>query len=1653
MLVLGGLMGCLASADAQTISTVAGGGIYDPEVFLTGPQAVVVDKSGNLIVTDGLNYQIRKISPTGVVTTLAGIGIYGYNGDNGPANSANLSKPTNLVLDTTNNTIYFTDFYNRVIRTIDNNGIIRTFAGNGLAGNSGDGGVATQASFKAITGLALDKSGNLYVADSADHRIRVIQKSGIINAFAGTGQYGYSGDNGNASTAQLGNPMGLAVDLIGNIYVADAGINVVRKISGGIITTVAGNGSRTGSLGDGGSALAASIAFPTNVCVDGLGNLYVSDTYHHLIRKIAPNQIISTFAGDGFVDGQNQGRLVGDGNSALAASLNFPLGIQFDKLGNLYIADNQNNCIRRVNANGSIIRITYPNEVVSFPASGIQLASPAFVGVNSSNRPIFSDAGNNVVYLIDSAGLLKSIAGNGNFGFSGDGGLALNATLASPAGIVVDIAGNIFIADKGNHRIRKVFSTGGAIATIAGTGVPGNVGDGNFAVLAQLNRPEGIAIDKMGNIYVADAGNNLVRKIGVNGIITKVAGNGIAGYNGDFITATNAQLNNPLGVWIDTANNIYIADANNFRVRKVSPSGIITTLAGNSLPLFSGDGGLATQAGLTPGGGIVGDNQGNLYIADTYNQRIRKINGGGIITTIVGDGFINSFFEGRFAGDGGLAVKASINFPVGLALDANNQLYLADTKNRRLRKVSATNCISLSPSSFTTTYQNNVVNINWVTKSDAGVTFYVLQRSTDNNTFTTIDSVASKYGNSGGAYGFADTLNIADNILYYRLQYQNANCGTQFIQITDTVLQTSTPTTVNTQDTLYTKDGKLFNSCNQELVLNGVNYAAIDDYYLVKHINAANSKLNQILSSGANAVRIQWVNDGTIRTNQGKDEVASLFHLDTLLSRCGRNQVIPILCLFDQTYLGQTQNWAAFDQLITSFWIRKDVVNLIEKHKNYLIINLGNEVGLWKNSTFSHQAALDSFVVHYRSAILAIRQAGIRVPIMIDAPDFGQNWDVFAGSNSSGTVGQILLTTDPFHNIVFSVHSYWHFKPNEVNNAGENLTAMVDELDQMQTQNLTYVFGEVANNQSPPTNECKWELKYQDFLTLLQQRKIGWLAWTWNDDKCNLRQMANYDPQGNLNNRTDYGDSILLSSRYGLSKNAKRIVCAPAQTNSVRVCNQVYPALTANYTFNRTVNIRWKSTSDTSIAFYSLLRSTDSVHFITLRNFPTGFNASGNTYEWNDTLPLGSNQVYYKLAITDTICGVAYYTPSNKLSILSCNTYPLDSFYASRISDQYIQINWRPVTDANIKYYELQKSFNDTNYVIATTLPAIYKNASGSYQYLDPVSVDSGIVYYRVVAFDSICNIRSINRLSNSVSPFPPITCTPAPVLIRPQWNNENNQTATIQWTALSSAYISVYVLQRSNDGKNYSNVISIPVLPDTLGGRIYTIEDTLPAKRGIFFYRVAYIDTLCAKAPNKFQYSKIDSLVIPCYVITMNSFTSSCEQYAITVKWQPYPNPNVSTYTLERSIDNINYSSLVTYPSLSGINNVDYRYIDTSISRYTDSVSTIYYRISYRDSSVLCKNFKTNLYSDVLAVDPKECNNPPLSLFPNPTSSYLTIKNVQANSIIQVYNFEGQLLLQKKNFFTGNYRLDVRNLPKSSFFIRCVSIWTKGTCTQFIKQ
>ncbi len=646
---------------------------------------LAIGPDGDVYLSTVRDSRVFAVEPSGAIRAVAGIGTEGSSGDGGPATKAQLSNPQGLAVDGAGN-LYIADTDNHRIRKIDSAGTITTVAGNGTQGSAGDGGPALLAQLQRPTDVAFDRSGNLYVAETAGHRIRKIDPNGQITTVAGTGVRGFSGDGGSATQAQLNFPLSMAVDDAGNLYIVDNGNERIRKVdTAGTITLVAGNG-REGRTGDGGPATAAELSNARDVAVDRAGNLYIADTGNDRIRKIDTSGKISTIAGSGIRG------FSGDDGPAGTAHLAVPAAVSVDRDGNVYIASWGSHRVRKVDQNGTITTVAgagpgYPGD--GGPATQAILREPGSTYVDQAGRLYIVDAANHRIRLVQPGGEITTIAGNGIAGFSGDGGPAIDAQLNYPSSVTVDPAGNVYIADKSNHRVRKV-TPDGKIRTIAGTGQELFSGNNGRATETGLSSPTGLVVGGDGSLYIAAGGSDRILQVDPAGVITTVAGNGTRGFSGDGGPAAQAQFFSPTEIHLGRDGNLYITDQGNDRIRRVDPAGIITTVAGNGVEGFSGDGGPARDAQLNNVLGVAVDGYGanNLYVADHGNNRVRKVDPSGRITTVAGTGAAGS------SGDGGPATWAQLNGPAAVSIGANGDLYIAELAGNRVRKVDAAGVIT-----------------------------------------------------------------------------------------------------------------------------------------------------------------------------------------------------------------------------------------------------------------------------------------------------------------------------------------------------------------------------------------------------------------------------------------------------------------------------------------------------------------------------------------------------------------------------------------------------------------------------------------------------------------------------------------------------------------------------------------------------------------------------------------------------------------------------------------------------------------------------------------------------------------------------------------------------------------------------------------------
>ena len=721
-----------------------------------GPEAVAVDSAGNIYVADVLNQEIRKISPSGVVTTLAGSAGQAGSSD-GTGSAARFDDPQGVAVDSAGN-VYVADELNEEVRKISPSGVVTTLAGSaGQTGSSDDTGNAAR--FYQPVGVAVDSAGNLYVADLSNDEIREITPSGVVSTLAGSAAQTGSSD-GTGSAARFDDPEGVAVDSAGNIYVADYVNAEIREITpSGMVTTLAGSPEQYGSTNGTGST--ARFNGATGVAVDSAGNLYVADLWNDEIRRISPSGVVTTLAGSpgqlGFADGTGS-----------AASFYWPNGVAVDSEGNVCVADGENDEIRSVSPSGVVTTLAGVTGYGSSDGIGsaARFEGPFDVAVDSAGNVYVADQGNEEIRKITPSGVVTTLAGSaGHYGSLNGTGSA--ARFDDPMGVAVDSAGNVYVADQGNEEIRKI-TPSGVVTTLAGSaGQQGSL-DGTGSA-ARFRSPTSLAVDSAGNVYVADGENDEIRKITPSGVVTTLAGS--AGQTGSSDgTGNAARFSYPDGVALDNAGNVYVADTSNDEIRKITPSGVVTTLAGSARQTGSSDGAGSAARFASPQGVAV-DRAGNVYVADTSNEEIREITPLGIVTTLAGS-------AGKIGSSDGAGGAARFYLPYAVAVDNAGDLYVADTDNNEVRLVSG-NLVPGDTAAFTEGFDTK----------NAGT----------GKTLTASGSVAD--GNGGSNYTVTFVANTTGQITPRPITVAATTCtkvydGTAFPTVTPTITPGSTVTTL-----------------------------------------------------------------------------------------------------------------------------------------------------------------------------------------------------------------------------------------------------------------------------------------------------------------------------------------------------------------------------------------------------------------------------------------------------------------------------------------------------------------------------------------------------------------------------------------------------------------------------------------------------------------------------------------------------------------------------------------------------------------------------------------------------------------------------------------------------------------------------------------
>lgn len=631
------------------------------------PNGAAVDAQGNVYVADTQNHTIRRITPAGVVTTIAGKAGEPGAAD-GTGNAARFNLPTDVAVDFAG-TIYVADATNHLIRKITTAGEVSTLAGSVGAPGAVDG-VGATARFSSPSGLAVTPAGDIIVADTFNDTIRRITPNGTVTTVAGqAGQRG--SEDGTGTAARFNHPMGVAVDAAGNIFVADSSNITIRRITpAGVVTTFAGSAGKVGAADGVGSA--ARFNPPSDVAVGPDGHVLVADLFNCAVRRVAPDGTVTTLAGQaggpiGWADGTGS-----------AAQFGYLTGITVDSNGNAYAVDLWHNSVRKITPAGVVTTLAGNGDSIGTadgPADKARFYYPSGVAVDAAGNVYVVDRLNYTIRRISSAGSVSTFAGKAGVSAYVDG-VGSAARFFVPQSIVVDRAGNVFVTEPRNHTIRKI-TPDGEVSTFAGAIDLSGSADGTGAA-ARFNFPYGLAIDRADNLYVADRNNCMIRKITPAGTVTTLAGSpNIIGFADG--TGAAAQFSGPEGVAVDNAGNVYVADFYNCTIRKVTPAGVVTTLAGMpKVPGFAD--GTGSAARFNYPSSVAVDDDGNAYVVDTSNHTFRRITPAGVVTTLAG----SAQTEG--SSNDGLGDSVRFFQPTSVAMTRTGFAYVADTQNNTIRQ-------------------------------------------------------------------------------------------------------------------------------------------------------------------------------------------------------------------------------------------------------------------------------------------------------------------------------------------------------------------------------------------------------------------------------------------------------------------------------------------------------------------------------------------------------------------------------------------------------------------------------------------------------------------------------------------------------------------------------------------------------------------------------------------------------------------------------------------------------------------------------------------------------------------------------------------------------------------------------------------------------
>ena len=644
-------------------------------------RGAAIDSSGNMYIADPLNDVIEKVTSGGTLSIFAGTGRTGVP-TAGPATSSDLNHPDGVAVDSSGN-VYIADTINDVIEKVTPSGTLSIIAGTPGHHAPPTPGPATSSSLYHPAGVAVDGSGNVYIADTDNEMVEEVTTGGTLSIIAGTGTSG-APTPGPATSSDLSNPSGVAVDSSGNVYIADTNNQVVEKVTPGTPGTLSiAAGTGTSGAPTPGPATSSDLSDPSGVATDSSGDVYIADQANGRIEEVTPSGTLSIIAGTGGQGPPTPG-------PATSSNLYNPAGVAVDSSGDVYISDGLAGVVAEV-ASGSLSiaagLIDYGPPTAG-PATSSDLSDPSAVAADRVGDLYVADPLNDVIEKVTSGGTLSIFAGTGRTGVP-TAGPATSSDLNHPDGVAVDSSGNVYIADTINDVIEKV-TPSGTLSIIAGT--PGHHAPPTPgpATSSSLYHPAGVAVDGSGNVYIADTDNEMVEEVTTGGTLSIIAGTGTSGAPTPG-PATSSDLSNPSGVAVDSSGNVYIADTNNQVVEKVTPGtpGTLSIAAGTGTS-GAPTPGPATSSDLSDPLGVATDSSGDVYIADQANGRIEEVTPSGTLSIIAGTG-------GQGPPTPGPATSSNLHSPAAVAVDRYGNLFIADLGNSDVEEVFGVASVMLDP--------------------------------------------------------------------------------------------------------------------------------------------------------------------------------------------------------------------------------------------------------------------------------------------------------------------------------------------------------------------------------------------------------------------------------------------------------------------------------------------------------------------------------------------------------------------------------------------------------------------------------------------------------------------------------------------------------------------------------------------------------------------------------------------------------------------------------------------------------------------------------------------------------------------------------------------------------------------------------------------